>query len=504
MKVLTAHQQKELDNKTIQGEPISSVELMERAAECWTNQLSGYLDIYKRINKTPHFGIFCGPGNNGGDGLVIARLLDGMGYKTTCFFVAISDTLSEDFEHNRKRLKGTRVNWVQIDEGIDVDIKAYELTDVIDAIFGTGLSRPAEGIAKRIIDVINSLNTPVFSVDVPSGLYCDEPNDPKDSIVKASFTFTFHSPKLSFFLPDQSKYVGYFDVLDIGLETKRLKDLDCSMYYVTLNKLSSIKKVRSRFSHKGTYGHAGIIAGSATKMGAALLASEAAVRSGAGLTTAFVPEVGSIAFNTRIPSVMLSYTGQNRCENIDIAKGVFYGIGPGIGTSDATISAFDNFLNNQHNPVVIDADALNILAQRKDLLAKVPKGSILTPHPKEFERLCGAFKNGYERLNILLSFAKDQELYIVLKDAYTSIATPEGDLYFSTFGSSGMATGGSGDVLTGIITGLMVQGYTSEESAILGVGLHGIAGEECAKERGEESMISEDLLTFLSKAFKKV
>ncbi len=504
MKILTANQQRELDRKTIQAEPISSLDLMERAAECWTNQLSGYLEIYKRINKTPHFGIFCGPGNNGGDGLVIARRLDEMGYKITCFFVGNSDSVSKDFEHNRKRLEDTQVNWTQINESFDSDLMTYGLTDVIDAIFGTGLSRPAEGIAKQIIDKINTLNVPIFSVDVPSGLYCDKLNGKGDSIVNASFTFTFHSPKLSFFIPSQSKYVGHFNILDIGLKTERLKDLDCSNYYVTINKLSRIKKVRSRFSHKGTYGHAGVIAGSATKMGAALLASEASLRSGAGLTTAYVPDSGSIAFNTRIPSVMLSYTGHTTCENIDVTHGVSYGIGPGIGTSEGTISAFKSFLNRQNDPIVIDADALNILAKRKELLSIIPKKSIFTPHPKEFERLCGSFKNGYERLNILRSFAVENDFYIVLKDAYTSIATPEGDLYFSTFGSSGMATGGSGDVLTGIITGLLAQGYEPEESAILGVGLHGIAGEECAKELGEQSMISEDILTFLPKAFKKV
>ena len=504
MKILTASQQQELDKKTMEKEPISSLDLMERAANIWMHEFERYLSAFKKIDKTHNFGVFCGPGNNGGDGLVVARLLDKMGYKVNCFFVALSDSGSEDFEQNRIRLQGTNVNWIKIDDNTEVDIVEYKLTLIVDAIFGTGLTRPAEGLAKRTIQMINDLHLPVFSVDVPSGLFCNEPNEIGDAVINAAFTFTFHSPKLSFFLPGQSEYVGRFDVLDIGLDSKTSQELESQNFNLTLKELNDIKRSRGRFTHKGTYGHAGIVAGSYSKMGAALLSVEAALRSGTGLTTAYIPESGNTALNTRVPSVMLSNTGKKRCETIVTKKEITYGIGPGLGISEETIAAVQTFLMNHSDPIVIDADALNIISDKKDLLELVPQNSILTPHPKEFERLCGSFKNSYERLEMQRSFSKEKEVYMVLKDAFTSISTPEGKVYFSTFGSSGMATAGSGDVLTGIITGLLAQDYSPEDAALLGVGLHGLAGEACALAMGEEAMISEDLLKFISKAYKKI
>lgn len=504
MKILTALQQKQLDRFTMESEPISSPDLMERAAKTWKYEFDKYLKVYERINKTPRVGVFCGPGNNGGDGLVIARLLSEKGVDVICFHIALSDKGSEDFELNRKRLDATNVKWVKIDESFNGDLTDFGLTDIIDAIFGTGISRPAEGTAERSIRLINDLHLPVFSVDVPSGLYCNSPNKKNDAIIDAAFTFTFHAPKLSFFLPDQSQHVGRFEVLDIGLDTKESKRLDCSNYYLTLKELVDIKKTRSRFSHKGTYGHAGIVAGSFSKMGAALLSCEAALRTGTGLTTAYMPEAGNVALNTRLPSIMLVNTGSRNCESITIEKGTTYGVGPGLGTSQETVKALEGFLHNHSDPIVIDADGLNILAKRSDLLELIPRNSILTPHPKEFERLCGTFQDSYERLELQRTFAQEKGIYLVLKDAFTSIATPKGDVYFNTFGSSGMATAGSGDVLTGMITGLLAQGYTPQEAALLGVGLHGLAGEECSREIGEEAMISEDLIKHISKAYKKL
>lgn len=498
MKILTAAQQQELDRRTMENEPISSIDLMERAAFRYTAKLLPCLSSKTTV------GILCGPGNNGGDGLVIARLLSQENFKVNCYFVALSEKGSDEFEENRSRLTTTSVKWITLDSEKSIEKAEWKEPVFIDAIFGTGLSRPAEGLAETVIKKINKEQKRVFAVDVPSGMFCDAPNDEDDAIIKAYKTFTFHAPKISFFYPEQGPYCGDFEVIDIGLDSEAANDQKSKLNMITKDQLKHLRMSRSRFSHKGTYGHAGIIAGSHSKMGAALLSSESALKTGVGLVTAFTPESGSIAFNTRIPSVMLNHTGSKQCININFNENIIYGIGPGLGTSDTVKKAMTEFLYLANEPIVLDADALNIISLNKELLKDVPNGSILTPHPKEFERLVGSFENSYDRTKKQSEFSKEYKVYIVLKDTFTIISTPEGDLFINPFGCSGMATGGSGDVLTGMITGLLAQGYSSLSATIFGVGLHGLSGEEAAKNRGEEAMSSEDLINYISAGFSRL
>lgn len=498
MKILTAEQQQELDKRTMENEPISSIDLMERAATCCTDA------IFKHLDKNQTIGVLCGPGNNGGDGLVISRFLDSLQFSVTCYYVALSEKGSDEFEKNRLRLKSTSVEWIELKNDTLINETAFNEDVYIDAIFGTGLSRPAEGLAKTVIEKINRLDKEVFAVDVPSGMYCDSPNDKRDIILKASRTFTFHAPKLAFFYPEQGIYCGEFEVLDIGLDEKATSDQKSRYRMITLDQLKGLRKVRSRFSHKGTFGHANIVAGSRSKMGAALLTAEGVLKVGAGLVTANIPNSGSSAFNVRIPSVMLNYTGENECEKVEMSDSQTYGVGPGLGTTSKVKNAFGQFIEEVNNPIVIDADGLNILAENDKLMQKIPKKSILTPHPKEFERLAGHFKNSYERTERQLELSKSYGIYVVLKDAFTVISTPKGEVFINPFGSPGMSTGGSGDVLTGMITGLLAQGYNPENAAIFGVGLHGLSGEEAAKQKGAESMSSEDLADHITSGYRRL
>jgi NAD(P)H-hydrate epimerase len=498
MKILTAAEQQELDRRTMENEPISSIALMERAAYRYTEKLLPCLS--KKIT----IGVLCGPGNNGGDGLVIARLLSQENFEVNCYYVSLSDKGSDEFEENRSRLKTTSVNWITLDSEKSINEAEWSEPVFIDAIFGTGLSRPAEGLAETVIKKINRLEKRVFAVDVPSGMYCDSPNDEDDAIINAYKTFTFHAPKISFFYPEQGKYCGEFEVVDIGLDAEITSEQKSNLNMITIDQLLDLRKSRSCFSHKGTYGHAGIIAGSHSKMGAALLSSESALKTGVGLVTAYVPESGSVAFNVRIPSVMLNFTGSKECSKINFNENITYGIGPGIGTSNNVKKAMTEFLTLANEPIIIDADALNIIASNKSLMKEVPTESILTPHPKEFERLVGSFKNSYERTEKQTKFSKKHKVYIVLKDTFSVVSTPEGDLFINPFGSSGMATGGSGDVLTGILTGLLAQGYSCLNAAIFGVGLHGLSGEESTKDLGEEAMNSEDLISYISAGFSRL
>lgn len=495
MKILSARQQQRLDQATMDREPISSSDLMERAAKRCTGQILNY------IEKDDRVGIVCGSGNNGGDGLVIARLLDEKGFDVSVYYVALSENGSDEFEQNRSRLKQTEVKWLEINSENDQVFKKENPDVFIDAIFGTGLSRPAEGLAKETINWINDNDQPVISVDVPSGLYCDQKNEDNDTVVHATLTFTFHAPKLSFFYPEQGKYVGEFLIIDIGLDAEASHSLSSCYEMITSDELIEMRNIRSRFSHKGTYGHVAIVAGSGKTMGAALLANEGALRVGTGLTTAFVPSTANQAFNVRLPVVMLENTGSEYCETILLREALTYGVGPGLGKNVKTKEALHTFLQNAKRPIVLDADALNIIAEAEwyDL---IPQNSILTPHPKEFERLCSTFKNSYERTDLQIAFAKKHKVYVVLKDAYTAIACPDGTVYFNPFGSAGMATGGAGDVLTGMITGLLAQGYSPKHSAIFGVGLHGLAGMSASEELGEEYMSAEDILTHISNAYK--
>jgi ADP-dependent NAD(P)H-hydrate dehydratase / NAD(P)H-hydrate epimerase len=495
-KILSAKLIKELDAYTIQHEPIASIDLMERACRAFESWFTEKFDV------THHVGIICGTGNNGGDGLGIARLLYESGYNVQLWIVKGDATESIDFKINRDRLRN-KIKIVELTLKCDQAIFS-SCNILIDAIFGSGLSRAPEGLYAKAIDCINQTNALRIAVDVPSGLMMDKSST--GSIVKAHHTVSFQLPKLVFFLPQSYPFVGRWSVISIGLNKDFIKQAPTPYSYISLKDVKRIVKPRLTFDHKGRYGHALIIAGSIGKIGASVLASRASLRSGLGLLTVHIPKCGNTILQTAVPEAMVSIDKNEEfltsIENTDQYSAI--GIGPGLGQHPETVKAFTSILSQFKSPMVIDADALTILSLKKELMNHIPQGSILTPHPKEFERLVGSWKDDFERLEKQQQLAKQLKCVVVLKGAYSSIASPEGDVYFNSTGNPGMATGGSGDVLTGILTGLLAQHYSPLEAAQLGVYLHGLSGDMAAYENGMNSLIASDLIEFLPTAFKKI
>ncbi len=496
IKVLSAQQTKQLDQYTIEYESVASIDLMERACRAFVDW---FVQHYRQNKK---IGIVCGTGSNGGDGLGIARLLVENHYHVKVWIVRGEVKESPDFKINFERAKVSRVALNEI--SLPSDRGLFGGCDIlIDALFGSGLSRPLEGIYAQAIRCFNEANAIKIAVDIPSGLMADQPS--KGGIVQAHRTISFQLPKLAFFFPENSQYVGEWNLVDIGLSKQFLKEVDVNHFFVTKSAVKKIIKPRSIFSHKGNYGHVLLIAGSYGKMGACILSTRAAVRSGVGLLTLHVPKSGNTILQTAVPEAMCT-NDSNENYFSSLPENLSYdsiGIGPGLGQHPDTVKALEKLLKHQ-KLMVMDADALNIISSNRHLLQLIPQGSILTPHPKEFERLVGTWGNDFERLEKQKTLSAQLNSIIVLKGAYTSIATPQGHVYFNSTGNPGMATGGSGDVLTGILTGLLAQGYTSTEAAILGVYLHGLAGDLAANTLGMNSLIASDLIDFLPQAFKNL
>ncbi|MDH5599573.1 MAG: NAD(P)H-hydrate dehydratase, partial [Cyclobacteriaceae bacterium] len=444
--------------------------------------------------------IVSGPGNNGGDGLAVGRLLNEKGYKVNLFVVRTNDTGSDDFMTNLKRYK-LFGEIVEIRE--EKDIPRISSSIIIDALFGSGLSRPLSGIFARVVEYLNTCNSQKISIDIASGLFADLPVS-KDSILfKPYYTVTFQQPKFAFFLPENDEFVGSWEVLDIGLDKKYIEQLPCDNFLLEKKDVDSILIPRKRHSHKGTYGKALISTGSYGKMGAAVLCGQAAMRAGLGLLYLHIPQKGYEIIQSTVPEGMVvDDIGKNHIESIPSLENYSaIGFGPGIGTHPDTISVVSKLLTNFQKPMVIDADGINIIAQNRELLEIIPQKSILTPHPGEFERLVGPWKNSFEKHEKQKNLSSKYEIIIVLKGAYTSITFPNGQLYFNPTGNPGMATGGSGDVLTGILVGLLAQGYTPENTAFLGVYLHGQAGDLAAQKVGMQSLIASDIIRQIPKAF---
>ncbi len=486
IKILPSDQIKALDAYTIAHESIASIDLMERACRAFCSWFGSHFDETKRI------GVVCGTGNNGGDGLGIARLLHDWGYSVRVWIVRGSVAESADFKINIDRLP----NDVSVNLILSVpEENLFNETDVlIDAVFGSGLSRPADGIYARVIEAINQSNATRVAVDIPSGLFADKPT--VGVIVKAHFTVSFQLPKLAFFMPENYPYVGTWTTVDIGLSKEYIGRAETANFLLTKKYLKKILKTRSTFDHKGKFGHALLIAGSYGKMGAAVLASWGALRSGTGLLTVHCAKKGYTILQSTIPEAMVSAD-----EDDDYFTGVpplnayqAIGVGPGIGTNSLVAKALAQLLGQAKQPLVLDADALNILAADPPLQEKIPAGSILTPHPGEFKRLAGPWENDFDRLERQRNLAVKLKCVIVLKGAYSSIATPAGDVFFNSTGNPGMAKGGSGDVLTGMLTALLARGYAPEEAAQLGCWVHGYAGDLAMHEMGAEGIIPSDLI----------
>lgn len=500
MKILTASQIREVDKYTIEHEPISSSDLMERAAATCSRW------IIERYSKSRDVKIFVGPGNNGGDGLCIAYHLLLAGYNVHAYIPFPREKFSPDtllkyqrlMEHQDKAVFLVQEPYVPV-------INANDL--VIDALFGTGLSRPLSGFVALIINHINKSSAEKISIDVPSGLFCDS-NDGniRDNIIKANHTLTFEVPKLMFLFAENYVYTGEMHVLNIGLHKDGLDRQETTSYFQTINNFRTVLKKRGKFDHKGTFGHALLVAGSYGKMGAAVLSSQACLRAGVGLLTTHIPRKGYEIMQTSVPEAMVSLDQENEVitEMPSLEKIDAIGVGPGLGTSFQTTDMLRELLAKTTVPLILDADALNILAQNQWLLCMLPHNTILTPHPKEFDRLAGDNINGHKRFLAQLEFSKKYNIIIVLKGAFTSITTPKGQSWFNSTGNPGMATAGSGDVLTGIILSLLAQGYDPVTAARLGVFLHGLAGDMALRKNSYESLLSGDIIKHTGNAFNKI
>ncbi len=501
LKILPVEKIREADAYTIANEPISSIELMERAATACFRWIS------KKVTKDRRVRVICGMGNNGGDGLAIARMLCNDGYETDVQVIRHTENPSADFVTNLKLLgdlPGLVITDVfETDPEIDLD----EDDIVVDAILGSGLNKPVSGLIARVIEQINKSNALIVAIDIPSGLFADTPADHKKQvIISADYTLTFQLPKLAFLMAENESYTGSWKVLDIGLHQDYLEICESSNLLVEKADCRSLYRPRSVFSHKGSYGHALLIAGSTGKMGAAVLSAKACLRAGAGLLTTHIPGDGFLIMQTSVHEAMVSIDPDDTCFStlpvLDTYNAI--GIGPGIGQNSGTQAALKLLIQGATVPLVLDADALNILSENKTWISFLPPGSILTPHPKEFERLAGATANQFDRLELLRIFAERYKVYVVLKGAFTAIACPDGNIYFNPTGNPGMATGGSGDVLTGIILGLLTSGYPARDACILGTWLHGKAGDLTAKKMSQEAMLPGDMIENLGKAFKKI
>lgn len=494
MKFFCVKNIKSADLYTIQNEPVSSVNLMERAASKCVEW------ILDNCNNHTKFAVFCGNGNNGGDGFAIARLLYLKGKDVDVFIEKENEKFSPDTLVNFKRAKEI--------SGIDIldfnEIHTYKFnskTIIIDALFGTGLSRKLEGVHRKIVEDLKYIQCPKISIDIPSGMCADELNDKEDMIFQADFTLTFQFWKKAFLHPEFGGFAGKVKVLDIRLSKEFIQNTITNNFVIDDNLISQIFKPRNEFSHKGNHGKTVIVGGSYGKIGAVVLSTKSALRAGSGLTFSLAPNCGNFILQTSVPESMCIDGGEKIIDEIEEIDNAIYGIGPGLGTNNETSKALLEFLETQTRALVLDADALNIISTHSENLKLIPKNSIITPHPKEFERLFGKTENSFQRLELAKMKAKELDIYIVLKDHHTQIITPESNVYYNITGNSGLAKGGSGDILTGIITSHLAQKYSSEEAAVLGVWLHGKAADFAAEKHSKEAMQPSDVIDEIGNVF---
>ena len=502
MKIFTSAQIKELDKFTIENEPISSLNLMERAAQTMTRSITELWGT-----ATPIV-VFAGPGNNGGDALAIARMMADQGYQIVAYLFNISGHLSPDCAANKKLLEENKhiQQFFEVTQEFDPPV-LDEKTLVIDGLFGSGLNKPLAGGFASLVKYINASPSKIVSIDAPSGLMAeDNTYNIKANIIRAYLTLTLQQPKLSFFFAENQQFIGQLRVLDIRLSQEGIQKMDSSYTVIEENDIRNSLLPRNPYAHKGQMGHALLIAGSYCMAGAAILAAKACLRSGVGKLTVNSPRRNIPMIQQSVPEAIIK-TGAEEiifAESVDTEEYNAMGIGPGLGQSEQTAIALIAQLRRTQCPIVADADAINILANHRAWLQQLPKGIILTPHPKEFDRLEGHSADSYERLTKACNLAERLQGIVILKGHYTAICMADGHVMFNPTGNAGMATAGSGDVLTGIITGLLARGYQPKEACMVGVYLHGLAGDLAAAELGEESLLASDIIQYLPRAFKRL
>ncbi|MBO5611674.1 MAG: NAD(P)H-hydrate dehydratase [Prevotella sp.] len=503
MKIFTSNQIRELDRYTIEHEPIRPIDLMERAAKALARAITEMWG-----NDTPVV-VFAGPGNNGGDALAVARILADQNYKVSVYLFNINDRLSEDCAANKKRVADHKHirTFVEVTQQFDPPVLDAS-TLVVDGLFGTGLNKPLAGGFASLVKYINQSPAKVVSIDIPSGLMTeDNTYNIHTNIIRANITLSLQMKKLAFLFADNQQYIGRLRLLDIRLSQDFIAKTKSQYSIIEENEVRKLLIPRHDFEHKGSIGNALLIAGSYGMAGAAILSARACLRSGVGKVTVHTPRKNYNAMQTAVPEAVMQMDREETLfsEAVDAEDFDALGIGPGLGQSENTAIALIAQLRRTTAPIVADADALNILANHRAWMQQLPKGIVMTPHPKEFERMYGNRCNGdYERLAKAREMAEHLQAFILLKGHYSALCLPDGDVVFNSTGNSGMATAGSGDVLTGIITALLSRGYRQREACIIGMYVHGLAGDLAAKEVGKESLIASDIIKYLPKAFLRL
>lgn len=499
MKIFPTSAIKAIDAYTIEHEPIASIDLMERAARALT-------DAVLECCTERSFAIFAGPGNNGGDGLAVARMLHSAGCRVCVWVVNPNGKLSPDCAVNLERLGEYDIPVTEINNSFSMPPLDHD-TIILDALFGSGLNKPVNsGIFADVIRGINASGCRVVAVDMPSGLMGEENTQQGSAAIKAAKTLTLQFPKLSLLMPENADNVGLIEILDIGLSKEGMENKVSRFHYTDEKDIKSLLKPRRRHSHKGDYGRALLVAGSRGMAGASVLAARAALRSGLGLLTVHIPTCNNTTVQVAVPEAMTSIDSDECCfsDFVDVSKYSAVAVGPGLGQSSKSEKALLRLIENCHVPMVLDADALNILARTPEYMRRLPKGSVITPHPGEFARLTASERTRLESIEKASFFARENDVCVVLKGAYTLVASPDGNLHFNSTGNPGMATGGSGDVLTGIILALLSQGYSAVDAARIGVYMHGLAGDYAALDKGLISLVAGDIVESLPFAFKNV
>lgn len=496
MKILTIANIRKIDLYTITNEPISSFDLMERAAyHC-------FLWLSKHINLDDKIGIICGPGNNGGDGIAIARLLKENNYNVECYIINFDNQQSKE---NNKQETLYKEKYKPIYIYKEEDFFKIKENIIIDALFGSGLSKALSGKWANLVDYINTKKCKIIAIDSPSGLFMDKKTPKSNPVLKASICLSLQVLKKAMLMAENANRIGALHIIDIGLSRKGIELADCSDFYLTKDYIKPLIKHRSKYSHKGNYGHALLVCGGIGKIGASVLMAKACLRTGVGLLTVHIPKCGYNILQTAIPEAMVQCDEEiNHISKVPFSPNHYIGIGPGIGQHILTVKAFSELLEQIKHPILLDADAINIIASHKKLISKIPQNSILTPHPKEAERLFGANLDDWDLYKKANQFAISHKVYFVLKGAHTQIHCPDGNCYFNSTGNPGMATAGSGDVLSGIITSLLAQQYEPKNAAMLGVYLHGTAGDLMVKKRSEESLCASDIIEGIPLAYKSL
>ena len=497
MKFFPTQAIKEIDRYTIDNEPVASIDLMERAARALASAL---LERYAGRS----FALFCGPGNNGGDGLAVARMLHDAGCCAAAWLINPKGKLSPDCAVNLKRLQETAVTVYEVNDGFIMPALGCG-TVIVDALFGSGLNKPvSDGLFACVIEAINASECEVVAVDMPSGLM-GENNDPQHTtIVKADLTLTLQFPKMSLLFAENACNVGEMRILDIGLSQEGIEKIPSQLHFTGEKDIKSLLSPRAKHSHKGNFGRALLVAGSKGMAGASVLAARAALRSGTGLLTVHVPRCNNDIVQVAVPEAMTSIDCSECCfsDFVDTSKYSAVAVGPGLGQSKESEKALLNLIGNCRAPMVLDADALNILARNPEYMNRLPQGSVLTPHAGEFDRLFGATEDTFERLRKASAYAVESGVTVLLKGAHTVVIAPDGNLHFNSTGNPGMATGGSGAVLTGIILALLAQGYAADDVARTAVYVHGLSGDYAAAEKGMTALVAGDIVDCLPAAWK--